>query len=79
MSTLTLPLDGTLDTDGILFAITQSGPSGGSGGIAIFGESYGTDRVGDGGIGVQGVSDAGTGVSAISKDGQQWIRSRRIC
>jgi hypothetical protein len=70
MGNLNLPLAGTGDTNGTLFQITQTGPTGGSGGIAILGESYGTDsRDGSAGTGVQGKSDVGTGIEAFSTTG----------
>lgn len=68
---LQLPYKGTLDSEGILFEVEQvgSGGRGGSGGIAIAGESYGVDRDGSGGIGVSGASDSGVGVQGTSKSG----------
>jgi hypothetical protein len=76
MGSIPLPIDDSFDTEDYAFRITQ--PS--SGGVAILGRSFGTDRFGDqptgvqgeadsGGVGVLGTSDSGPGVQGVSPHG----------
>jgi hypothetical protein len=70
MSNIQLPQSGEFDTNGNCLQITQNGPTGGSGGIAIRAESYGVDtQDGTAGCGLLGQSDVGQGVQAVSSSG----------
>lgn len=71
MSNLVLPFQGPpVDTNGAVFQITQNGPTGGSGGIAIYAESYGKDpRDGESGYAISGSTDSGVGLFGTSQTG----------